>query len=115
MGRALLYRTPMSRARRRAARALAVLRRAATDGSATAGVEDLARWLEDFHPRSLVELDYGALVHLVDDRALDEDDSAADVAQALAALGAGSGEQAWAAYARVADRMKLMQGVEGAG
>ena len=96
-GRALVYRTAMSRARRRAARALAVLRRTVDDGSVTQAVEDLARWLEDFHPRSLVELDYGGLVHLSDDEALSGDESARDVAEALAALAAGKGDQASAA------------------
>jgi hypothetical protein len=44
-GRSLVYRTPMSRARRRVARALAVLRRTVEDGVVTAGVEDLgAGW-----------------------------------------------------------------------
>lgn len=114
-GRALVYRTAMSRARRRTARALAVLRRTLDDGAATAGVEDLGRWLEEFHPRSLVELDYGGLVHLLDDDALAEDDSARDVAAALAALGEGQGEQAAAAYGRVTARMKALQAVESAG
>ncbi len=81
----------MSRARRRTARALAVLRRTVEDGDVAAGLEDLGRWLEEFHPRSLVELDYGGLVHLLDDTALAQDESARDVAAALAALGAGDG------------------------
>lgn len=114
-GRALVYRTPMSRARRRVARALAVLRRTSDDAGATAGVEDLGRWLEEFHPRSLVELDYGGLVHLLDDDALQEDRSAADVAAALLALGDGRGDEAAAAYGRVTTRMKSLQSVESAG
>jgi hypothetical protein len=104
----------MSRARRRTARALSVLRRL-EDGSAAAGVEDLGRWLEEFHPRSLVELDYGGLVHLLDDEALAEDASAADVAEALAALAQGDSERAGSAYARVTARMGRMQAVERAG
>ncbi len=113
-GRALVYRTAMSRARRRAARALAVLRRTLDDASATAGVEDLGRWLEDFHPRSLVELDYGGLVHLIDDDAMTEDESARDVAAAIVALGAGEGEVAGLAYARVTRRMTALQAIESA-
>jgi hypothetical protein len=113
-GRGLVYRTAMSRARRRTARALAVLRRSAEDGGATAGLEDLGRWLEEFHPRSLVELDYGGLVHLLDDTALAEDQSAGDVAAALAALGAGDVGAAGEAYARVTARMKALQAVESA-
>ena len=113
-GRSLVYRTPMSRARRRVARALAVLRRSLEDGVVTLGIEELGRWLEDFHPRSLVELDYGGLVHLLDDAELSQDESARDVALALAALAEGDGDRAGAAYGRVLARMKALQAVESA-
>jgi hypothetical protein len=113
-GRSLVYRTAMSRARRRTARALAVLRRTLDDGLVTAGVEDLGRWLEEFHPRSLVELDYGGLVHLLDDAELRQDESARDVAEALTALAEGDAGRATAAYGRVTARMKALQGVESA-
>ncbi|CAB4930917.1 MAG: hypothetical protein F2825_10250 [Actinobacteria bacterium] len=113
-GRAMVYRTPMSRARRRAARALAVLRRSVEDGAVVDSVESMARWLEDFHPRSLVELDYGGLVHLADDERLAADDSAADVAEARAALAEQDPERAADAYGRVQARMKALQAVEGA-
>jgi hypothetical protein len=104
----------MSRARQRVARALEVLRRTVEDGVVTAGVEDLGRWLEEFHPRSLVELDYGGLVHLLDDEQLEADESARDVTLALAALGEGDADRAAAAYARVTSRMKALQAVESA-
>ncbi len=113
-GRGLVYRTAMSRARRRTAKALAVLRRTVEDGEVAAGLEDLGRWLEEFHPRSLVELDYGGLVHLLDDTALAEDESAGDVAAALAALSSGDAAAATEAYARVTARMKALQAVESA-
>ena len=111
-GRSLVYRTPMSRARRRVARALAVLRTAVDDSSVTEGVEDLGRWLEEFHPRSLVELDYGDLVHLLDDAELSQDESARDMAAALARLAEGNGYEAAAVYARMTARMKALQAVE---
>ena len=111
-GRSLVYRTAMSRARRRTARALAVLRRTVEDGLVTAGVEDLGRWLEEFHPRSLVELDYGGLVHLLDDAELRQDESARDIADALAALTDGDPDRASVAYGRVTARMKALQGIE---
>ena len=113
-GRSLVYRTAMSRARRRTARALSVLRRTVDEGAMTAAVEDLGRWLEEFHPRSLVELDYGGLVHLLDDAALQEDESARDVAAALAALADGDPDTAEAAYERVLSRMNALQAVESA-
>jgi hypothetical protein len=113
-GRSLVYRTAMSRARRRTARALAVLRRTIDDGMVTAGVEDMGRWLEEFHPRSLVELDYGGLVHLLDDAELKQDESARDIADALGALADGDPVRAGAAYTRVTARMKALQGIESA-
>jgi len=113
-GRRLVYRTPMSRARRRTARALDVLRRTVDDGQVTQGVEQMARWLELFHPRSLVELDYGGLAHLLDDAELTQDESARDVAAALAALDGGDPAAAAAAYGRVTARAKALQGVESA-
>ena len=113
-GRELVYRTPMSRARRRAARALALLRRTVDDAEMPDLVEDVARWLEEFHPRSLVELDYGGLVHLLDDAELRLDESARDVAGALAALSEGELSRATAGYTRVVARMKALQAVESA-
>ncbi len=93
---------------------MAVLRRTVEDGDVAAGLEDLGRWLEEFHPRSLVELDYGGLVHLLDDTELAEDESARDVATALAALATGDATSATEAYARVTGRMKALQSVESA-
>jgi hypothetical protein len=114
VGRRLVYRTPMSRARRRAAKALDVLRRTVDDGPITRSVEHLGRWLEQFHPRSLVELDYGGLTHLLDDAELQQDESARDVAGALAALDRGDAAAATAAYGRVRARAQALQGVESA-
>jgi len=113
-GRQLLYRTPMSRARRRLARALAVVRASVGDPTVSAGIEDLGRWLEEFHPRSLVELDYGDLVHLLDDAELTQDESARDMQHALQRLADGDGEGAGAAYALMTSRMKALQAVESA-
>jgi hypothetical protein len=113
-GRSLVYRTAMSRARRRTAKALALLRRTVDEGLVTAGVEDLGRWLEEFHPRSLVELDYGGLVHLLDDAELRQDESARDIADALSALADGDPVRAAGAYTLVTARMKALQGVESA-
>jgi hypothetical protein len=74
----------------------------------------MGRWLEEFHPRSLVELDYGGLVHLLDDAELKQDESARDIADALAALAEGDAARAGGAYGRVTARMKALQGVESA-
>ena len=59
------YLAPMADARRRLARVLAAVRRTSVDSLPAADLEALGRWLEEFHPRSVVELDYGGLVRLV--------------------------------------------------
>jgi hypothetical protein len=111
--RALAYRTPMVQARRRAARALVVLRKVTGETSAVSqAVEEMARWLEEFHPRSLVELDYGGLAELFSAADLQDDDSAADVAAALGGLTTGDTDAAGTSYERVIDRWRPIQSVE---
>jgi hypothetical protein len=114
LSRTLVYVTAMSRARRRVARALAVLRRTLEDGPVVDGVEQLGRWLEDFHPHSLVELDYGGLVHLIDDDDLREDQSVADVTEAVSALGRGDADGVAAAYEQVVTRWRGIAAMEAA-
>lgn len=107
--RRLRYRTEISKARRRAHRAHSVLRKSLGDAPITAAVEETARWLEEFHPRSLVELDYGGLVHALPGAQLAEDRSAADVAAAIAALRDGDDEGAGAAYGRLMERWRAVR------
>jgi hypothetical protein len=108
LDRALVYLTAMSRARRRSAKARAVVRRTLGEGFALDALEETGRWLEQFHPHSIVELDYGGLVHLVDDEELSADTSVADVAGALEALGRADAEAAGECYERVAGRWRAL-------
>jgi hypothetical protein len=108
-GRHLYYRVTMADARRRAARSLAVVRRTISDAANVAALEDVARWLEEFHPRSTVEIDYGDLVELLDDEALESDSSAADLADALAGLREGDGARALEGYQRVVARWRFLE------
>ncbi|MEU6702502.1 hypothetical protein [Streptomyces wuyuanensis] len=103
------YRTPMVQARRRLARALKTLRDTIEEGPLTEGLVDVGRWLEEFHPRSLVELDYGGLVHALPPDRLAEDRSAADVAAGIAALRDGDGDGAGVAYGRLTDRWRAVR------
>jgi hypothetical protein len=119
-GLALVYTTPMTRARRRVARGLAALRHLpAGSGDAVLepvrAVDDLAevgRWLEDFHPYSLVELDYGGLVHLVSDDALCGDQSVAELRAAIDGAARGECELAVAMYLRARDRWRAFAELE---
>ncbi|MEU4075857.1 hypothetical protein DEJ44_18155 [Streptomyces venezuelae] len=105
----LRYRTTMAQARRRLARALRALRESIDDGPMTEGLIEVGRWLEEFHPRALVELDFGGLVHAVTEEWLAEDRSAAQLAEGLAALRAGDGERASDAYGRLAERWRTVR------
>jgi hypothetical protein len=108
----MVYLTAMSRARRRIAKALRVVQRVFGDGPATGSIEDIGRWLEEFHPHSLVELDYGGLVHLVSDDLLSEDLSVADVNEALERLIAGDLPGAGQCYERVISRWRSIASLE---
>ncbi|MEU6193754.1 hypothetical protein [Streptomyces sp. NPDC047061] len=105
----LRYRTPMVQARRRVARALRTLKDTVEEGPLIDGLVDVGRWLEEFHPRSLVELDYGGLVHTLPAGDLEDDHSAADVAAGIEALRLGDGAAAGAAYGRLVERWRTVR------
>ncbi|MGW7415146.1 hypothetical protein [Streptomyces sp. NPDC054863] len=108
----LRYRTSMVQARRRVARALRTLREQVGDGEEgplVTGLVDVGRWLEEFHPRSLVELDYGGLAYVLDETHLAGDRSAADVAEGIGALRAGDADGAARAYGRLAERWRAVR------
>jgi hypothetical protein len=130
--RTLIYATTMAQARRRVARALATVRRVPgtpgprppgkdADGRApatadlvraTVALEEIGRWLEEFHPHSLVELDYGGLVQLLDDDALRADQSVAEVSATVSALASREFELAAAMYQRLRARWRELEAVE---
>jgi hypothetical protein len=122
--RTLVYATAMSQARRRVARSLATARRIpgsrrTEPGQAAAALlrvvdelEEIGRWLEEFHPHALVELDYGGLVQLLDDDALRGDQSAAEVSAAVTALANGELELAAAMYQRLRARWRALEAIE---
>lgn len=99
----LFYRAPITEARKRAERALAVLRRAELEPVADL-VQDLARWLSAFDRRSFAELDYATVSDLFTWDELDNDHSARDLHQALAALEEGDLARSAELYQSVAAR-----------
>src|ERR1700728_4469544 len=122
--RALLYATSMTRARRRIARGLAMMRALRDPSSEIRDLKDLwdprtetelaevGRWLERFHPHSLVELDYGGLVHLLDDEALSADASVAEVTESLERLAVGDVTGAGENYEKVIGRWRAIAALE---
>jgi hypothetical protein len=67
---------------------------------------EVGRWLEEFHPYSLVELDYGGLVHLVSDDVLCGDQSVAEIRAAIDGAARGEYELAAAMYMRAYSRWR---------
>jgi hypothetical protein len=123
--RTLIYATAMLQARRRVAHVLAAVRRAQAAGltaqpdssepwsaQAYSELTEIGRWLEEFHPHSLVELDYGGLVHLIDDAALRADHSVAEVSAAIRALDDEEPELAAAMYQRLRSRWQALEALE---
>ncbi|WP_416973604.1 hypothetical protein [Streptomyces sp. 4F14] len=110
----LRYRTPMVQARRRVARGLRALKDAIEEGPLIDGLVDVGRWLEEFHPRSLVEVDYGGLVHVLPAGELEVDHSAADVTEGIEALRRGDGEAAGEAYGRLVERWRAVRDLRSA-
>jgi hypothetical protein len=112
----LVYRTGISAARRRVARALRTLSRLDGDDGYeidyVAELEELARWLEEFHSRSWVELDYAGLPHLMGADWLRTDRSVADVGAALTALAAGDQDSAAAVYETLVERWAAVNAFE---
>jgi hypothetical protein len=138
--RTLIYATAMSQARRRIARALNALRRTSGDAltspagaagggqdtpesggrddpgpwQATVEIAQIGRWLEEFHPHSVVELDYGGLVHLLDDDSLRADQSVAEVSAAISASREGQPDLAGVLYQRLRSRWQALESLEAA-
>jgi hypothetical protein len=112
--RALIYTTPMSLARRRVARALATLRDMPAEFEdaawnlerAESELAEVGRWLAEFHPYSLAELDYGGLVHLLSDDELSGDQSVAEISAAIDAAAKRECELAMAMYKRAHSRWR---------
>lgn len=105
----VVYRTTMVQARRRLSRTHALLRRTAPRDRLTGAVRDLGSWVNEFHPRGVLELDYGGLVELL---GLDEvagDPSVASMQEVFAALGDGRDRDAWSRYRTVVDRWRSVQ------
>jgi hypothetical protein len=78
----LWYWAPVIVAKRRADRALQVVRRSELAPIASL-IRELAEWLSGFHPRSTLELDYGGLSSLFSWDELDNDHSGREIQEAI--------------------------------
>ncbi|MEK6437658.1 hypothetical protein [Pseudonocardia sp. T1-2H] len=96
--RRVWWRIPLAKAIGRAAQAERITREALGDAGPAEVLAETRSWLERFDRGSMVELDYGGLVELLDDDAVRADDSAAQVQRALRLLRVGDAEGAGACY-----------------
>ncbi|WP_026212041.1 hypothetical protein [Longispora albida] len=110
--RSVRFRTPISLARRRGHRALSVLRRSLPDGPVTSELAETVRWLEEFHPGSVLELDYGGLAGLMPDEKLMADKSAELAASGIAAMSEGDLDGAGSAYEQLVEFWRETQLLE---
>lgn len=99
--REVYWRTAMADARRRIARAYSITKENLGEDGPAAILRNTGRWLEQFHPHSAVELDYGGLVQLMPDEALLEDSSALDVHAILDAMEQGDADELNERYEKV--------------
>jgi hypothetical protein len=81
----LFYWTPIGKAKKRAERALQVLRRSELAPVAQL-VRELAQWLSAFHPQSMLELDYAGVSSLFSWDELDNDHGGQEIQEAVEAL-----------------------------
>jgi hypothetical protein len=110
--RVLRYRTDIVRARRRAQKAHAILERSLGEVPITQAVAETSRWLDEFHDRSVVELDYGGLVSVLSDDQLAADDSPELITSGLTAVAEGRGEDATKVYEQLVERWRAIQLLE---
>jgi hypothetical protein len=108
----LTYQTSMAKARARVSRAVAILQELMEDAEMVVAAEELREWLHGFDPDSLVQLDYGGLTRAVPFEHLIEDNSAAEVWEALEALEEGDLDRSSERYRALSERWSALRGRE---
>jgi len=116
-----IMRTNIADAKARTEVAHQTVRSAFGEGSVEAEIEHLLEWLDMFHNKSLVELDYGGLANYLDfglrlagEEGIEADTSIEDVLLSLSGLAAGDGQMAGQGYERLVSRWRIVQGFESA-
>ena len=114
-----IMRTNIADAKARTEVAHQTVRSAFGEGSVEAEIEHLLEWLDMFHNKSLVELDYGGLAAYLEaaliekgNDGLDADTSIEDVAHSLSGLEAADGSVAGEGYERLVSRWRMVQAFE---
>ena len=116
-----VVRTTIANAKARAEVAHQTVVAAFGEGPVEQDLENLLGWLEMFHPKSFVELDYGGLALYLDKALRDNnedgllaDTSIEDVLHSLSGLAAADGLMAGQGYERLMSRWRRVQALESA-
>ncbi len=114
-------RTTIANAKARAQVAHETVVAAFGEGPVEQDLDNLRAWLEMFHPKSFVELDYGGLANYLDKALRDNgedgllaDTSIEDVLHSLSGLAAADGLMAGQGYERLMSRWRRVQALESA-
>ena len=118
-GAYVIARTEISRAIGRAKTTHNAVKSAFGEGPVEQEILDLIDWLEMFHPKSRVELDYGGLadyleLSLAEEGGLEADTSIEDIQSSIAGLAVGDGALAGRGYERLVTRWRKVAAFEGA-
>lgn len=113
----VINRTNISKAISRAKSTHNIVRSAFGEGPVEQELLDLIDWLEMFHPKSIVELDYGGLADylelaLANEGGLDADTSIEDVQSSIAGLASGNGQIAGRGYESLVTRWRKVAAFE---
>jgi hypothetical protein len=87
------------------------------EGGIEEEIQDLHDWMDMFHPKSLVELDYGGLadylnIALAEVGGIEADSSIEDIHESLAGLAANDGATAGVGYERLTTRWRKVAAFE---
>ena len=118
-GAYVIARAEIARAIGRAKTTHSAVRAAFGEGPVEQELLDLIDWLEMFHPKSMVELDYGGLadyleLSLAEEGGLEADTSIEDIQSSIAGLAVGDGSLAGQGYERLVTRWRKVAAFEGA-
>lgn len=108
--RVVRYRVPMARARRRVRHAYGILQTSmGKDNPVAVSARHTSEWLALFHPKSVVEVDYGGIAWVLSEAELRQDDSPQLAHDALSALATGDVMLASRRYEQLLRRWKLVR------
>ena len=116
-GAYVIARTEISRAIGRAKTTHGAVKSAFGEGPVEQEILDLIDWLEMFHPKSIVELDYGGLadyleIALAEEGGLEADHSIEDIQSSIAGLAVGDGALAGRGYENLVTRWRKVAAFE---